>query len=278
MPCSDRPPFACRYETDAVPLQIHEPVGHFEYTVLLVLAGGADAAITHRTYRLRRGSLLFIGRLESHAIRIQTTPYERYVARLSLDMLLKSVPDTPLLSIFIRRPEDFRHLIQLDEPELERILPVFSRLAQESPGQAPFALSRCSSLLNLFLIELYRMAPQAFPSWSNCTTQTAVVAAQQYMTRNFRRPLTLEEVAEHAFVSRHTLSLAFRQNVGMTYKDYLILLRITEAKRLLVTTDAPVSKIGELVGYSNVNNFIKIFRERMHTTPLQYRLARGRPE
>ena len=64
----------------------------------------------------------------------------------------------------------------------------------------------------------------------------------------------------------------------MTYKDYLILLRITEAKRLLVTTDAPVSKIGELVGYSNVNNFIKIFRERMHTTPLQYRLARGRPE
>ena len=110
------------------------------------------------------------------------------------------------------------------------------------------------------------MAPQAFPSWSNCTTQTAVVAAQQYMTRNFRRPLTLEEVAEHAFVSRHTLSLAFRQNVGMTYKDYLILLRITEAKRLLVTTDAPVSKIGELVGYSNVNNFIKIFRERMHTT------------
>ena len=65
MPCSDRPPFACRYETDAVPLQIHEPVGHFEYTVLLVLAGGADAAITHRTYRLRRGSLLFIGRLEA---------------------------------------------------------------------------------------------------------------------------------------------------------------------------------------------------------------------
>ena len=97
------------------------------------------------------------------------------------------------------------------------------------------------------------------------------------MAENFRRPLTLGEVAAHTFVTPHTLSLAFGKTIGMTFKEYLLLLRIAEAKRLLVSTDLPVARLAEQVGYCNVNNFIKIFRDRVGTTPLQYRLDRTSP-
>ena len=65
--------------------------------------------------------------------------------------------------------------------------------------------------------------------------------------------------------------MAFKDISGVTFKEYLILYRITEAKKLLITTDLSISEIAEQVGYINVNNFVKIFRDREHTTPLQYR-------
>lgn len=275
MEYTHKPIISC-YDTDTVPAQIHEPAGHFEYEVILVTGGGVTASIAQHTYRLSRGSLVFIGRLESHSLLVRSVPYTRYVSILSLDMLLEAIRDNRLLSIFIRRPENFRHVIQLDEDTYRAVLPMFEQFTREYRDQQPFYLSKCASLLNLFLIELYRRVPSAFPEWSGSSTQTAVVAAQRYMTENFRRPLTLDEVAAHTFVSRHTMSVAFRETVGMTFKNYLILLRITEAKRLLLTTDDPVSRVGELVGYTNVNNFIQIFRDRVGTTPLQYRLDQSR--
>ncbi|PWM59537.1 MAG: hypothetical protein DBX91_06100 [Subdoligranulum variabile] len=265
-------PFSCSFDVDATPQLIHEPIGHMKYKILLVTSGHATATVMNHTYALSRGSLLFIGRLESHSIQIQHPPYTRYVVTLSMDTLLNSVRDNHLLAIFLHHPASFQHLVQLDETTLSNILPYFQHLLHECREQAPYYEETCTSWFHLFLIELYRLFPQAFPKWSNCITRTAVVAAQQYMAQQFHRQITLNEVAEHVFVSRHTLSLAFRDAVGMTFKDYLILLRLTEAKRLLLTTDLPVSKIGEAVGYTNVNNFIETFRKHLHTTPLQYRL------
>lgn len=270
-------PLVSSHSVDTRPAQIHEPAGHFEYEIILVTQGEVSATIGHRTYRLGRGSLVFVGRLESHSFLIRQVPYARYVSIFSSDKLLENIRDNRLLSIFICRPESFRHVITLDEDILARLEPLFEQLCREYRDQAPFYLSKCASLLNLLLIELYRYDPGAFPEWSNSSTQTAVVAAQRYMAENFRRPLTLGEVAAHTFVTPHTLSLAFGKTIGMTFKEYLLLLRIAEAKRLLVSTDLPVARLAEQVGYCNVNNFIKIFRDRVGTTPLQYRLDRTSP-
>ena len=99
----------------------------------------------------------------------------------------------------------------------------------------------------------------------------AVLNAQRYVNEHFNRKLTLTEIADQNFISRHALSLAFKDIVGTTFKEYLLLFRITEAKKLLITTDFSVSQIAEAVGYVNVNNFVKIFKDREGTTPLQYR-------
>lgn len=264
-------PLVSSYNIDNSPAQVHEPAGHFEYEMILVIQGEVAATIAHRTYRLRRGSLVFVGRLESHSFLIQKTPYVRYLSTFSSDRLLENIRENQLLAIFLCRPDTFRHVIQLDEETLGRVTPIFEQFTWESGSEEPFSLSKCASLLNLLLIELYRYDADAFPAWSNSNAQTAVVAAQRYMVQNFCRPLTLEEVAAHTYVSPHTLSVAFGQMLGLSFKNYLILLRIAESKRLLLSTDLPIADIAGRVGYSNVNNFIKMFRSRVGTTPLQYR-------
>ena len=177
------------------------------------------ATIAHRTYMLTRGSLAFIGRLESHAFLIQKVPYGRYVSILSSDRILSDIRENELLSVFVLRPAGFHHVIQLDGVTFDRILPLFEQITREYQEQGAFYVEKCASLLHILLVELYRRRPEAFPRWTNANTQTAVVAAQRYMAENFRRPLTLDEVAEHTFVSRHTLSVMFPKPVGVTFKD-----------------------------------------------------------
>ena len=58
--------------------------------------------------------------------------------------------------------------------------------------------------------------------------------------------------------------------MGINFKEYLILFRITEAKKLLITTDLSVSQIAEAVGYGRI--FIRnaqIFADRQTVQPLR---------
>ena len=57
----------------------------------------------------------------------------------------------------------------------------------------------------------------------------------------------------------------------MKSESLVIADHLTEAKKLLVSTELSVREIAERVGYINVNNFVRLFGERERITPLQYR-------
>ena len=262
MDCTHIPEISCFY-SDTIASHILNPSAHFEYEMILVTDGSAQVQIHDRTYPLQRGSLLFISRLEQHQFCIVKEPYCRYVLSVSSDLLLSHLNEPRLASIFMQRPEYFSHVVQLNEEQLTYFLPFFQKSADEYEKQPDFYTLQSIALLLSILISLYRLYPNAFPMEDSSSLSAAVLNAQIYVSRHFNRKLTLQEIADQCFLNRHTLSLAF--------KEYLLLFRITEAKKLLLTTDLSIAQIGESVGYINVNNFLKIFREKERITPLQYR-------
>lgn len=264
------PEISCFY-ANSLNSEILKPTAHYECEMILVTDGKARVIIEHKTYELKRGSLVFISRLEGHNFIIEETPYARYVISMSSNIIISHIKDNELLSIFIQRPKNFCHVMALNEKTLLSLLPLFEKLNQEFIHKASFYQGKSISILIEILIDLYRKYPKYFPNRGHSNAATAVVDAQRYINENYRRRLTLDEVAGQTYVGRHTLSLAFRDIVGVTFKEYLILFRITEAKKLLITTDLSVYEIGTQVGYVNVNNFVKIFREHENITPLQYR-------
>lgn len=264
------PDIGCFY-SDEVADGLSMPTAHFEYEMILITSGKASAVINHKTYPLKKGSLVFISRLERHTFHILEEPYCRYVVSVSSNLLMSHIKETELISIFIQRPANFAHVIQLDEEIYPTILSLFHEMAEEYALQQDFFIACSVSLFMSILIQLYRTYPGSFPMHSHSPMAEAVLQAQRYVSEHFNRKLTLQEIADKNFVSRHGLSLAFKEMTGITFKEYLLLFRITEAKNLLATTNLPVSQIAEQVGYVNVNNFVKIFKKLQHTTPLQYR-------
>ena len=57
----------------------------------------------------------------------------------------------------------------------------------------------------------------------------------------------------------------------MSFKHYLMELRMEYAKNLLTLSDKSILEISEMAGYASVSHFIRIFREKNGISPLKFR-------
>lgn len=87
--------------------------------------------------------------------------------------------------------------------------------------------------------------------------------------------MCLDMVADHLNVSYYFLSRIFREETHRSFSDLLNDIRIGHAVDLLVNTEQPVLNVGNSVGYTNWSTFLRAFRKRTGTTPLQYRKDAG---
>ena len=91
------------------------------------------------------------------------------------------------------------------------------------------------------------------------------------LEREFSSDLTIEELAARAHISQSRLFHLFRSELGQTPVGYRNELRISEAARLLTSTDLSVSEIAYRVGFATQTHFRKTFLTSTGLNPLAYR-------
>lgn len=101
--------------------------------------------------------------------------------------------------------------------------------------------------------------------------RSALHDAVDYIKEHYTRPLTLEEVAQHAGYSPAYFSRIFREEMGRTFKEYLNELRVERSKVLLLSGDSSILEICTLVGYNDQSYFCKIFRKLTGVSPAVFR-------
>jgi signal transduction histidine kinase/AraC-like DNA-binding protein len=92
-----------------------------------------------------------------------------------------------------------------------------------------------------------------------------------YIHEHYREPIARKDLADNARVSQEYLSTCFHHETGITLTDYIERYRIKQSKRLLETTDQPVTRIAMDVGYNDSGYFGRIFRREVGVSPLAYR-------
>lgn len=96
-------------------------------------------------------------------------------------------------------------------------------------------------------------------------------AAKDYIQKNYKQNLQIEDIAKHIHVSASYLSKSFSNVTGDTVTEYINAVRIKAAKKLLRETEDPIYQISESVGYNSSYYFCRIFKKITGVTPLQYR-------
>ena len=97
---------------------------------------------------------------------------------------------------------------------------------------------------------------------------------RQFMERNYRKPLGVEDYAYLTGRSVSSFRRDFREFFGTTPNRWLRRRRMQEAVALLEAGDRSVTELSYAVGYENISYFIREFRKVTGLSPKQYMLAR----
>ena len=98
-----------------------------------------------------------------------------------------------------------------------------------------------------------------------------LLVAKEYLYANCEKDITLEELSKTALLSINHLIRHFKELFGATPHQYLTQLRMERSKHLLTNTDATVSEIVSMIGFSSVPSFCTLFMRLEGLSPTDYR-------
>ncbi|WP_449432971.1 GlxA family transcriptional regulator [Pseudomonas putida] len=95
--------------------------------------------------------------------------------------------------------------------------------------------------------------------------------ALELMHANIEDPIGIDEIAEHAGLSRRHLERLFRRHVQATPPRYYLELRLTHARQLLQHTSKSLTEVAVASGFVSCPHFYRRFRELFAIAPRQFR-------
>ena len=162
---------------------------------------------------------------------------------------------------------------QSAEPWQARIIQIMIKIMETQENEIIRELSTLALLQNLWLIfyENVKLSDKEKMQTVDEAAQKRVQLMMQYIHENYKHGLSLNEIASHIGVSKSTALHLFQRFLHTTPVNYLIEYRLQAASRLLKNTNKKVKTIAYESGFHNVDYFCRLFKNRYHVTPSEYR-------
>jgi AraC family transcriptional regulator len=94
---------------------------------------------------------------------------------------------------------------------------------------------------------------------------------RDYLSACYAEPVTVAQAAAAAALSPHHFHRQFKSVFGQTPMQFVQMRRLDAARRLLLTTDLPVTQICFLVGFESLGSFSSPFGRRFGLSPRRFR-------
>jgi len=112
----------------------------------------------------------------------------------------------------------------------------------------------------------------SIPRWPAAIADPHLRRAIDYIRDCYTETINVDELAAIALKSRFHFIRAFREATGTTPYQYVLLLRMEDAKRRLRRTEATIARISAELGFSSASQFHRAFLKTTGMTPQAYRL------
>jgi len=254
-----------------------DPMHWHEYLEMaLCLEGSGRWRFGQRVYPAETGDVFLIDNAEPHVAETDRDGRLRLLLVLFRPELIAAPGcrafDSAYLSPFFCRGRPFANRIPHDTPAALELAPAFEEL------RATFMEASVSdrhlldaNLRRLLAVMIRHTSPEADAWPVDGDRHEQVRPVLRYVEAHFRESITLEQVSEHVHVSPSRVRHLFKDATNVGFKEYVSSLRISEARRMLLSTNASVQAIAEAVGYTNLHQFYKVFQRYSAMSPADYR-------
>lgn len=233
---------------------------HNFYEIFYLLSGHSHFLLKDRVYQLEKGDLVFIAPGELHhsvyqgdceICMIYFNPEHQLVSNLP-------APHSFMGSIPALYQEDFHNL-------LKRMLAEHAHIDEYSDGFLAVYLQEI-----LLMLMRHSIMAEEDPDLLHAK-DADILRATKYIYKNYKQPLTLDQVSAVASLSPTYFSKKFKQLTGMGFKEYLNFVRLKHAQAALLTTTNSITDIALEYGFNDSNYFKDLFKKVYGKSPREFR-------
>ena len=106
-----------------------------------------------------------------------------------------------------------------------------------------------------------------------CSTQESGIVSRvcKYVLDNIDEEISLKIVSDSLFMNKSHISEVFKQKTGISFIEYLTLVKMERARKLMTDGRLKTYEIAELLGFKDIEYFSKLFKKNTGLTPTEYR-------
>ncbi len=253
---------------------------HTYIELIYCLNGEFSAWLNGKNYYFSKGDLLVISSNEVHEIyALSDSPSCYIVVKFEPEILYNSVSDTfdtkyvfpfTLDNTAPQKVFSYSEIYSTDIPKL-----MHNIIDEYSKKEYGFELAVKADICRIFLWILRH--------WNNMGINIphtdalyrehikSVQKVLEYLAEHYNEDVTADDMAKLANLSYSYFSRVFKQLMNRSFNDYLNFIRITEAEKLLISTDKSITEIAGETGFSSSSYFIKVFDKYKKASPSQFR-------
>lgn len=172
----------------------------------------------------------------------------------------------PQLASFLLTPA-VSCICNLNTDELRELMGSVDILMQEQSARPGLYSIRAKSIISDIIIRLLRKSSDS----SVRLPSDNVLRASNIIIKKFRTDITLASLSAELNLSPDHLGKLLKKNMGLSFNEFLNMLRIRHACRLLINSDLSVKEIAFDCGYNSVEYFMRCFKSINSQTPMEYK-------
>ena len=248
------------------------------YQLVLCLGEGSSVAVSEGSAPFWPARALLLPPDRQAALESQsgtdyiTARFDR--AALMTSCLPALAGGSMLLDFFLREEQDEGHLpfLEVDylTPEMISLMDLLVKLGEDAAPESLLVAQRAlCELLCAITAHCYIHTAIAHDL---CREQCQKISACMLRRRG---RVSLDEVADHCYCHRNTVSRVIRRVTGVGFGDFCQLIRVNYAAQELRGGEVTVRRSAEECGYRNITNFYRQFREVYGVTPGEYQALFG---
>lgn len=248
---------------------------HDDYELHLIVASAGKMFMGDHVGAFAPGQLTMTGpRLPhnwiSHVAPGETFELRDLVIQFRMDLVHSMAQCAPEIASLLPLLERSRYGIEFDGTVLDEAEEWFTRIiATEGPSRIALLLEFLERLSGESRYRLLSTMPMR--SRADDASLDKVERVTRYVSEHHAREIPLATVAELVGMSESAFSRFFAKATGNGFTRFLNRVRVARACELLSETEQPITDICFAVGFNNVANFNRRFRELKSATPREYR-------
>ncbi len=258
-------------EENTMDIHIHDC-----YEMCFCISGDKHFLIDNKFYDVFPSDLFIINQFESHYLtNVDYKASERIVVFIHPDFLKKLSSDrTDLSTCFTNRTQRYTHRLKLTQDQQERFLYYTDKITSVDSYGGDIIEKACFMELLVMINRIYLENSVVDSDVNDFKYTIQVEEIIQYVNQNICKPISIEFLAKHFYLSDSYICRIFKSATGTTINKYITARRISIAKSLL-SSGMSVSDVYSHSGFNDYSNFLKAFTKAVGVSPKKYALHRN---